>query len=101
VDNATFTDWDLSEKAKDIPVKMGDAAPINETFPDISIADLALQTPSVLFRKCGDPSAVSGSPLSRECDDIQGKPLGDCVGASSNDCTNSFKVWSQLLLASF
>jgi len=45
VDNATFTDWDLSEKAKDIPVKMGDAAPINETFPDVAIADLAPQAP--------------------------------------------------------
>jgi len=27
--------------------------------------------------------------------------MGDCVGPSSNDCTNSFKVWSQLYLASF
>lgn len=80
---------------------MGNAAPINETFPDISISDLAPQAPFVIFRKCGDPTSVAGSPLSRECDDIQGKPMGDCVGASSNDCTNSFKVWSQLLLASF
>lgn len=80
---------------------MGDGKEVNETFPDIKIDDLADLAPLVVFRKCGDLKKEAGKPMSRECDDIVGTSMGDCVGPSSRDCSNTIKTWSKLILASF
>lgn len=80
---------------------MGDAAAINETFPDITIDDLAAQKPNVVFRKCGDAKKEAGVAMSRECDNIVGSSLSDCIGPSGKDCTVNIKDWSILVLASF
>jgi len=78
---------------------MGDATADNETFPEITI-DLP-EAAQVSFRKCGDLKKEAGLPLSRECDDILGESMANCVGPSSSDCSNTFRIWSKLYIANF
>lgn len=99
-DSETYDDQELTDKDKEIPVKMGPGEMV-ETFPELSI-DLADDIKNnVVFRKCGDLKSEASKPLSRECDDIIGSSMRDCVGPASKDCGVSFLVWSKLQLASF
>lgn len=74
----------------------------NETFDAPNADDLDAEVKSnIIFRKCGDLKKDSGKPQSRECDDLIGNSLKKCVGPTAQDCSNSFKIWSRLVLGSF
>jgi len=74
----------------------------NERFdlPTIEGIDEATKS-NVAFRKCDDIKKVSGLPQSRVCDDLAGVSMNKCIGPTAQDCTQSFKSWSKLILASF
>lgn len=74
----------------------------NETFDLPNADDLDANVKSnIIFRKCADLKKESGKPQSRECDDLTGSSFKKCVGPTAQDCSNSFKIWSRLVLGSF
>jgi len=69
-------------------------------LPNIDELDEKVKS-NVLFRNCGDIKKNAGLPQTRECDDLSGKSMSLCIGSTGQDCTQTFKTWSQLIFGSF